>query len=431
MTVGNELRQLPIPELRSAASWVREHLGDLFEESTPDPGFAAPTKTSAVTLPSIRGGQEAADQALALTSLAGYARYRNEVWPKNRRGATALSPYIRHGLLTLERVWQASADAPTQDRTAFRQELLWQEYSRHFYARMGSATREALRFRLPEPVGDSSSGWPAGMACVDGAVAELHSEGWLTNQQRMWLASHWGVRLGWDWRDGEDRFFAQLLDGSRAANRIGWQWTVGALTGKPYGFSRWQVNKRAPQLCASCALASACPIEQWPDDRDAVPRPDADARLRRDPDLMHTTGPADPEEIDSRTPDAVWITAESLGDEDPALLAHPDLPVYFIWDAPLLQRLRLATHRAVFLTESLADLAQRRDLQVWRGDPRKRWFEGSVATTFAPVPGWRTRASALEITRLHPWPWLTRPHSGPIQSFSAWRRKITGPRSQP
>ena len=59
--------------------------------------------------------------------------------------------------------------------------------------------------------------------------------------------------------------YAHLLDGSRAANRLGWQWTVGTGTGKPYGFSRWQVQKRAPQLCRDCALASACPIQQWPD----------------------------------------------------------------------------------------------------------------------------------------------------------------------
>jgi hypothetical protein len=39
------------------------------------------------------------------------------------------------------------------------------------------------------------------------------------------------------------------LDGSRAANLLGWQWTVGAGTGKPCGFARWQVEKRAPQLC--------------------------------------------------------------------------------------------------------------------------------------------------------------------------------------
>jgi deoxyribodipyrimidine photo-lyase len=89
-------------------------------------------------------------------------------------------------------------------------------------------------------------------------VGELETDGYLVNQTRMWLASHWAVREGVDWRAGEDRFFRHLLDGSRAANRAGWQWTVGTATGKPYGFSRWQVEKRAPG-CATPARCSPLP----------------------------------------------------------------------------------------------------------------------------------------------------------------------------
>jgi len=36
----------------------------------------------------------------------------------------------------------------------------------------------------------------------------------------------------------------------------------------------------------------------------------------------------------------VWLTAESLGDADPALAAHADLPAVFVFDEPLLARLR-------------------------------------------------------------------------------------------
>ena len=97
------------------------------------------------------------------------------------------------------------------------------------------------------------------MACIDLAVTELEQDGWLVNQARMWLASHWTVRRGWDWLEGEDRFFAHLLDGSRTANRLGWQWTVGTGTGRPYGFSRHQVAKRAPGLCQGCPLSASCP----------------------------------------------------------------------------------------------------------------------------------------------------------------------------
>ncbi len=97
------------------------------------------------------------------------------------------------------------------------------------------------------------------MACVDATVGELERDGWLVNQTRMWLASHWAVREGARWQDGEDRFFAHLLDGSRAANRLGWQWTTGVGSSKPYGFSRSQVEKRAPQLCAGLRTAPCLP----------------------------------------------------------------------------------------------------------------------------------------------------------------------------
>ena len=49
----------------------------------------------------IAGGQTAADAALASFDVTGYARSRNTVEPIAARGASGLSPYIRHGLLQL------------------------------------------------------------------------------------------------------------------------------------------------------------------------------------------------------------------------------------------------------------------------------------------------------------------------------------------
>ena len=80
---------------------------------------------------SIQGGQSAADSALAQLNIAGYAKDRSEVWPREARGASVLSPYIRHNLLPLQRVWDHVAKAPFSDREKYRDELLWQEYARH------------------------------------------------------------------------------------------------------------------------------------------------------------------------------------------------------------------------------------------------------------------------------------------------------------
>ncbi len=400
---------LPTPDLDACPSWVAEHLGDLTLE-----GPADVRRSTRFT-----GGQAAADAALSAFSVRGYAARRNQVLPESARGASALSPYIRHGLLPLPHVWEAVAGGPSRDVGKFRDELLWQEYSRHLYARVGRAIHRPLRREPAVGEGWSGDPWPAEMACLAEVDRGLTEEGWLVNQSRMWAASQWTVRAGARWQDGERRMFRMLLDGSAAANGLGWQWTIGAATGKPYGFSRWQVEKRAPELCQQCPLRQRCPIQRWPE---AQPGGGVEPveRLRHDPDPDRTAGPVEPRL--SGSPEAVWLTAESLGDADPALAAHPELPVAFVFDAPLLTRLRLSGHRLVFLAEALADLARRRSVEIHRGDPTQVLTGRPLAVTYAPVPGFGVRAGELEIAALHPWPWLRRPHGGSVASYTAWVR---------
>jgi deoxyribodipyrimidine photo-lyase len=398
---------LPLPVPGDEAAWVGRHLGHLTADG-PRPSAR------------FRGTQAAADAALASFDVTGYAARRNEVLPVGRRGASGLSPWIRHGLLPLPRVWD-EVDGPGADVRKFRDELRWQEYARHVYARLGTATARPLRFE-PATSTPGSDPWDRSMRCVDACLEELEADGWLVNQTRMWLASQWTVRHGADWRDGEDRFFTHLLDGSRAANRLGWQWTVGAGTGRPYGFSQWQVRKRAPSLCRSCVHRDACPIGDWPDEA-PLRRLDADDRIRHDPDVAATAGPAEP--WTDGAPELVWLTAESLGDDDPALAAHPGLPVVFVFDEPLLARLRLSGKRLVFLAERLAELGAERTLVVRLGDPVTLLGNRPLASTFTPVPGWRRAAARLPIAAVHPWPWLHRPVAGGIGSYSSWVKQVT------
>ncbi len=424
-------RPLPLPPPEpgpaDARRWVIEHLAGLFVEP---PAEAEPS-------PRFRGGQSAADRALARFEVGGYATTRNEAYPVKGRGASGLSPYIRHGLLGLRQVWDHVEGGPSEDVGRFRDELLWQEYARHWYARLGRSTARPFRHRLDRPT-DSAA--PAGpgfdeeMACLELTVGELEDDGWLVNQTRMWLASHWTIRLGRPWTEGEDYFFRHLLDGSRAANRLGWQWVTGLGSHRAYGFSRWQVERRAPGLCASCELGPACPIDRWPDDPVLTPTA-PDPRLATDPDPEATAGPATVAPWGPGTgsagapeapgaPDAVWLTAESLGSADPALAANPGLPAVFVFDRPLLAGLQLSAKRLIFLVETLADLATGREVELHVGDPTEVLAGRPLATTFAPVPGWRRRAEHLELVEVHPWPWLHRPGSGPVSSSRAWLRGV-------
>ena len=85
-----------------------------------------------------------------------------------------LSPYIRHNLLTLQEVWDAVETAPSNDREKFRDELLWQEYARHLYARIGVHFFENLRFEQTRTA--EGDGWNRDMACIDMVVNELETD---------------------------------------------------------------------------------------------------------------------------------------------------------------------------------------------------------------------------------------------------------------
>ena len=368
---------------------------------------------------SIEGGQTAADHALAELDISGYAKNRSEVLPVTARGATVLSPYIRHNLVTLEKVWNRVAKAPFADREKYRDELLWQEYSRHLYARVGVRLFHNLRFeQTRDAPGDGWNEGSANMACIDFAVDELSRDGWLVNQTRMWLASQWTVRNNAGWLHGQERMFRELIDGSRAANLTGWQWVVGSGNGKPYGLSRWQVHKRAPELCGGCSLKNNCPIENFPDEHplDAAP---VDSLLALDQDPMGTAGPSVP--VVNSVPESVLLTIESMGDRDPALTAHPTLPVVFVFNKLALSKLQLSSKRIFFYLETLQDLAQRRDVHVYLGDPYEFARQHRVAMTHAPVPSFQKFTDLAEI---HPYPWLKRPHGQSVKSFSAWRGKL-------
>ena len=61
---------------------------------------------------SIPGGQSAANRALEQLDITRYADDRSQVLPEEKRGASVLSPYIRHNILTLPQVYGAVKSAP-------------------------------------------------------------------------------------------------------------------------------------------------------------------------------------------------------------------------------------------------------------------------------------------------------------------------------
>lgn len=113
------------------------------------------------------------------------------------------------------------------------------------------------------------------------------------------------------------------------------------------------------------------------------------------------------------------LTVDSMGDNDPALRTHPNLPAVFVFNEDALQKLQLTSRRIGFYLETLKDLSERRELQIYLGDPYQFARDNPVAVTFAPVPSFRKFHGLAEI---HPYPWLQQPHGGSVKSFSAWRK---------
>ena len=192
---------------------------------------------------------------------------------------------------------------------------------------------------------------------------------------------------------------------------------MGAGTGKPYGFARWQVQKRASELRMGCALKKSCPIEEFPAEITLEQAPFA-SLLGEDPDISATTGPI-VAQINSIV-EVVLLTVDSLGDADPALVANPELPVVFVFNDAALAKLQLSSKRIYFYLETLQDLATRRDVSIYIGNPYDYAREHAVAVTYAPVPSF---AKFEKLAQVHPFLWLRKPHAKSVRSFSAWRGK--------
>ena len=367
------------------------------------------------TVSIFKGGQSEADFRLQNLDITGYAKKRNNVYPEKKRGSSYLSPYIRHGLLSLEEVWKTVENFPFKDKEKFRDELLWQEFSRHVYAIMGRNTSKSLNFMMTN---HNESVNTEEMNCINTIKNELTSTGYMVNQTRMWFSSHHSFRANKHWTHYEDYMFKHLVDGSRFANRLGWQWVTGSQTGKLYGFAQSQVKNRAPQLCNECSLQYKCPITTWPNENKFEK-----INQSIDFNIRGMFGPQDV--IDSGVkPEIVWLNGESLGDDDPALKSNTNLPVLFIFDFVLLKKLQLSTKRINFLLDTLKELANKRTLIVEIDDPSEVLQKYKFTSTHACVPKYRKLINQNSPTLEFPATRLVAPIDFYPRSYTSWKKKV-------
>jgi deoxyribodipyrimidine photo-lyase len=161
-------------------------------------------------------------------------------------GTSALSPYLRFGMISLR---QAAAQAlsveqgnratgqPENGATTWLNELIWREFYisilYHFPYVSKTAFNPALAnipWRNDEADFEAWKTGRTGIPVVDAAMRQLRATGWMHNRARMIVASFLVKDLLINWQWGERWFMDNLLDGDPAANNGGWQWTAGTGT---------------------------------------------------------------------------------------------------------------------------------------------------------------------------------------------------------
>lgn len=177
-----------------------------------------------------------------------YARRNSfDFGPERRGNVSALSPWIRHRLLTESEVVRAvlalhGADASEKFiQAVFRRSYWkgWLEMRPQVWADYRAETRDALaalpfhakRLDIYRRTMESRTG----IDCMDAWVRELRETGYLHQHARMWFASIWIFTLKLPWSLGANFFMRHLLDGDPASNALSWRWIAGRQTiGKTY-----------------------------------------------------------------------------------------------------------------------------------------------------------------------------------------------------
>jgi len=177
-----------------------------------------------------------------------YAGTRNYDYGALRRSnVSALSPWVRHRLVTEEDILSrvlAAHSLGAADK--FVQEVFWRTYFKGWLEQRPSVwvsyqhdLLDALNRLEQHPdlranYKDAVSG-RTGIDCFDHWVRELETTGYLHNHARMWFASIWIFTLRLPWQLGADFFLRHLLDGHPASNTLSWRWVAGLHTkGKTY-----------------------------------------------------------------------------------------------------------------------------------------------------------------------------------------------------
>ncbi|MCY0095238.1 cryptochrome/photolyase family protein [Hoeflea ulvae] len=168
--------------------------------------------------------------------LRGYAERRDI---PGKAATSGLSAHLATGEITPAQIFDALSqtdnDASNEDRSRFRKEIAWREFSWHLLVNNPGLpdTNHNSKFDAFPWVADADavSAWQKGMTgypVVDAGMRQLWQTGWMHNRVRMIVSSFLIKHLMIDWREGEAWFWDTLVDADPASNAASWQWVAGS-----------------------------------------------------------------------------------------------------------------------------------------------------------------------------------------------------------
>ena len=359
-------------------------------------------------------GRRAGLERLRRFNVGRYAGSRN--FAGEKRGVSGLSPYVRHGLVTLPEARDHAIAAPGNP-FKFVQELAWREYWRHVLDRQGRGAYGDVE--APKHHHHRAAGLPdalvraeTGLACVDEPLTELQATGYMHNHARMWFASATTHLMQRHHAPGAALFAEHLLDHDPASNSLSWQWVESSFAHRPYIYDRGNVEKWAPGLCDRCPAGRTgdCPFEA---SYSELARRLLDDAQREPPEPAGEIGAGYGAPEPERRPEVsagegsgavVWLHASSLGVADPALAATPtDAVVAILVDGPHVANVPHAAKRLAFIARSALETAhdlrsEGRDVRLAVADPAEALLSlgpAAVHVTDEPDPWVRESITRL------------------------------------
>lgn len=306
-----------------------------------------------------RGGRNEATTRLNSIDVASYKRNHDFI----NGSVSKLSPYLRHGCLTLKEASDSLREKEGIESERFVQELARRDYWRRVWYQEGEKVfnnLEPSKVRIGDnPMPDYVRQMITGLPCMDAFVRDLTQDGYVHHHARKWFAAyivHW---LKVDWREAADWFENYLLDGDKASNHLSWQWVASTFSSKPYYFNKDVLARYTGEKhCNSCKVN--CPFD--------ASMEMLEAKLFSEEATAPTKGNAPPKKgkvnFSMQTASAVFVHDEMLSAAHP--LIKNSMPKFFVFDDQLHSKWPLK--RLQFVADCLSELP---NVEIWLGDTQE------------------------------------------------------------